>query len=356
MALAGGVNVILSPEPAILFSQWGMLAPDGACKTFDARADGFVRSEGCGIVVLKRLSDALAANDPILAVIRGSAVNADGRSSGLTVPNGLAQKALIGKALANAGLKPADIDYVEAHGTGTSLGDPIEVEAIGAAICENRPPSNPLLIGSIKTNLGHAESAAGVAGLLKVTMALHNEAFPPHLHFQTPNPGIRWDELPIKVPTKLVPWPRGDRPRRAGVSAFGFSGTNAHVIAEEAPLRLNTTTIGKTGLFLFPLSARSDTALCEYARRQAEFFAAQPNASIADFVTTAALGRSHMKSPSCSFGQFDKSTGAGTAFILVRSNSSESREGRLAQWKATKSRIPIYRPRFAIFRDGAQFI
>ena len=296
LALAGGVNVILSPEAAILFSQWGMLAPDGTCKTFDAKADGFVRSEGCAIVALKRLSDALAANDPILAIVRGSAVNSDGRSSGLSVPNGLAQKAVLTQAVANASLTPADIEYVEAHGTGTSLGDPIEVEAIGAALSENRPPDRPLLIGSIKTNLGHAESASGIAGLLKVTMALCKGAIPPHLHFKTPNPGIRWNELPIQIPTTLVPWPRSKRPRRAGVSSFGFTGTNAHVIVEEAPLRANTTNTSKPPPFLVPLSARNDLVLRESARRQADFLAEQPNVPIADVVTTLASGRCHMKS------------------------------------------------------------
>ena len=155
-----------------------MMAPDGACKTFDAAADGFVRSEGCAVITLKRLSDARAAGDPILAVIRGSAVNSDGRSSGLTVPNGPAQEMVLKKALASAVLKPMDIDYVEAHGTGTSLGDPIEVEALGAVMCQGRPADRPLRIGSVKTNLGHTEAAAGLAGLLKVIMALRHEFIP----------------------------------------------------------------------------------------------------------------------------------------------------------------------------------
>src|SRR5580658_410886 len=217
LALAGGVNVVLSPDAMVLFSRWGMMAPDGACKTFDAAADGFVRAEGCAVIALKRLSDAVAAGDPILAVIRGSAVNSDGRSSGLTVPNGPAQQAVLRSALANAGIDPADIDYVEAHGTGTALGDPIEVEAIGAVMGEGRPAGRPLSIGSVKTNLGHTEAASGLAGLLKVVMALQHEAIPPHLHFSTPNPGIAWSELPIKVATTLEAWPRTNVPRRAGV-------------------------------------------------------------------------------------------------------------------------------------------
>ena len=177
LALAGGVNVILTPEATVIFSRWGAIAPDGRCKTFDAAADGFVRSEGCAVIALKRLSDALADGSPVLAVIRGSAVNSDGRSSGLTAPNGLAQQALLRTALAEAGLTPADIDYVEAHGTGTPLGDPIEVEALGAVMCEGRSVARPLAIGSIKTNIGHTEAASGLAGLLKVAMALNHERF-----------------------------------------------------------------------------------------------------------------------------------------------------------------------------------
>jgi acyl transferase domain-containing protein/acyl carrier protein len=261
LALAGGVNVVLSPEAMVLFSRWGMMAPDGACKTFDAAADGFVRAEGCAVIALKRLSDAVAAGDPILAVIRGSAVNSDGRSSGLTVPNGPAQQAVLRAALANAGLEPAAIDYVEAHGTGTSLGDPIEVEALGEVMRVGRGVDRPLAIGSIKTNLGHTEAASGLAGLLKVVMSLRHEAIPPHLHFNTPNPGIPWADLPITVPTKLTLWPRGAAKRRAGVSSFGFSGTNAHVILEEAPLAAARNGVAVAGPYIVPLSARDEAAL-----------------------------------------------------------------------------------------------
>ena len=167
LALAGGVNVILLPDAMVLFSRWGMLAPDGRCKTFDAAADGMVRAEGCGVVALKRLADALAAGDPIRAVIRGSAVNSDGRSSGFTVPNGLAQEAVLRAALASAGVSPADVDFVEAHGTGTPLGDPIEVEALAGVYGTNRSADRPLIVGAIKANLGHTEAASGAAGLIK---------------------------------------------------------------------------------------------------------------------------------------------------------------------------------------------
>ncbi len=226
LAVAGGVNRILCPEYTINFSQARMLAADGKCKTFDAKADGFVRSEGCGVIILEKLSDALAAKHPILAVIRGSAVNQDGRSSGLTVPNGPAQQAVIRQALKNATLQPSDITYIEAHGTGTALGDPIEIGALGAVFSESHQKS-PLLVGSLKTNIGHLEAAAGIAGLIKVVLALKYGEIPPHLHFEQPNPHIPWEQFPIHIPTTCTPW---HGKKIAGVSSFGFSGTNAHVI------------------------------------------------------------------------------------------------------------------------------
>jgi len=294
LALAGGVNVILSPDAMVLFSKWGMLAPDGACKTFDAGADGFVRAEGCALIALKRLSDAQADGDPILAVIRGSAVNSDGRSSGLTVPNGPAQQAVLRAALASAQLKPADIDYVEAHGTGTSLGDPIEIEALGAVMAEGRSADRPLAIGSIKTNLGHTEAASGLAGLLKTVMALRHEAIPPHLHFRTPNPGIPWADYPFKVPTQLTPWPRGGSVRRAGVSSFGFSGTNAHIVLEEAPEAAMAPETRRDGALLVPLSARDDNGLRHAARQLANRIAAGGTPpALANIAATLATGRSH---------------------------------------------------------------
>jgi myxalamid-type polyketide synthase MxaC len=295
LALAGGVNVILTPDAMVLFSRWGMMAPNGTCKTFDAAADGFVRSEGCAVIALKRLSDALADGSPILAVIRSSAVNSDGRSSGLTAPNGLAQQALLRTALNKADLLPGDIDYVEAHGTGTPLGDPVEVEALGAVMCEGRPATRPLAIGAIKTNIGHSEAASGLAGLLKVVMALRNEAIPPNLHFLSPNPGIPWAELSLIVPRNLLPWPRIATPRRAGVSSFGFSGTNAHVVVEEAPLRAPSRVPPSADSLLVPLSARNDAALRDLARRYADHIAEDSNISLADLATTAATGRAHMQ-------------------------------------------------------------
>jgi acyl transferase domain-containing protein/acyl carrier protein len=234
LALAGGVNLTLAPEMSISLSKLRMLSPDGRCKAFDASANGFVRGEGCGVVVLKRLSDAEADGDNILALIRGSAVNQDGRSTALTAPNGIAQQKVIRKALARAGLKPSQVDYIEAHGTGTALGDPIEMGALGAVFSESRPADRPLVVGSVKTNIGHLEGAAGIAGLIKTVLALDRREIPPSLHFRHPSPHIPWDELPVAIPREPRKWPSGDRERYAGVSSFGFSGTNAHVVLGEA--------------------------------------------------------------------------------------------------------------------------
>jgi acyl transferase domain-containing protein len=195
MALAGGTNVIMVPETTIALSKFHMMAPDGRCKAFDARADGFVRGEGCGVVVLKRLSDALIDGDNVIALIRGSAVNQDGASSGLTAPNGPAQEAVIREALANGGVDPRDVTYVEAHGTGTALGDPIEVQALAAALGPDR--ATPVLIGSVKTNIGHLESAAGIAGLIKAALALQRREIPPSLHLHERNPFIPGQQWPV---------------------------------------------------------------------------------------------------------------------------------------------------------------
>ena len=233
LALAGGVHAILSGRLFELRGNAGMLAPDGRCKTFDAAANGYVRGEGCGILVLKRVSDAEADGDRIWGVIRGTALNQDGASQGLTVPNGEAQQRVIADALAWAGAEPADVDYVEAHGTGTPVGDPIEAEATGRAYRNRRDPDRPLLIGSVKTNVGHLESAAGAAALIKVLLAMKRGVIPRHLNFRDPNPEIPWEQLPLRVTAEPTPWPRRDgRPPLAGVSGFGWSGTNAHVVVE----------------------------------------------------------------------------------------------------------------------------
>src|SRR5947209_11352761 len=236
MALAGGVNLILKPAFSVGFSQARMLAPDGRCKAFDARANGFVRSEGAGIVVLKPLSQALADSNPIYAVIRGSAVTNDGRSSGLLMtPGRQGQEQALRKAYTRAGIAPSQVQYVEAHGTGTSAGDPVEVAALAAVLSEGRPPEQPCMIGSVKTNIGHTEGAAGIAGLIKTALCLKHRMIPPSLHLQTPNPIIPWETIPILVQRELTPWPASMSPAIAGVSAFGIAGTNAHIVLEEAP-------------------------------------------------------------------------------------------------------------------------
>lgn len=233
-ALAAGVNLLLSPENSIACSRWGMLAPDGNCKTFDADADGYVRSEGCGVVVLKRLADAVADGDPVLALVRGSATNQDGASSGQTVPNGPAQQALMRRALASARLQPSDVDYVEAHGTGTALGDPIELDAL-ANVFADRDVSAPLVVGSVKTNLGHLESAAGVAGFIKAVLSVSHGHIPKQLHFSALTPKAGPNASRLVVASEPMDWPSVQRPRRAAVSSFGVSGTNAHVVIEQAP-------------------------------------------------------------------------------------------------------------------------
>ncbi|SDM56551.1 type I polyketide synthase [Allokutzneria albata] len=233
LAVAGGVSLILSPEIYLFLNKVGAIAGDGRCKTFDARADGFVRGEGCGVVVLKRLADALADRDDVVAVIRGSGVGHDGFSAGLTVPSAQAQQRLIERVLAWAQVDPAAVGYVEAHGTGTPLGDPIEMAALLGALGPGR--DTPLHVGSVKTNIGHTDAAAGVAGLIKAALALRHGEIPANLHFREPNPLIPWERAPVRVPTEATPWPRGSVPRYAGVSAFGLSGTNAHVVLAEAP-------------------------------------------------------------------------------------------------------------------------
>ncbi|HVQ98019.1 MAG TPA: beta-ketoacyl synthase N-terminal-like domain-containing protein, partial [Mycobacterium sp.] len=236
LAIAAGVNLLLSPAITRSFDKAGATSPTGQCQAFDAGADGFVHGEGCGVAVLKRLTDALRDGDRVLAVVRGSAVNQDGRSNGLMAPNPAAQMAVLRAAYANAGVEPRQVDYVEANGTGSLLGDPIEARALGTVLGRARPLSAPLLIGSVKSNIGHLDAAAGMAGFLKAVLALQRGHIPPNLHFQTPNPHIPFEDLRLKVVDQPTDWPSMERARRAGVSAFGFGGTNAHVVLEEGPV------------------------------------------------------------------------------------------------------------------------
>lgn len=291
VALAGGVNALLTPAISIVLSRAKMLSPDGACKTFDASANGYVRSEGCGVVVLKRLSSAVADNDRILAVIRGSAVNQDGRSSGITVPNAQAQQAVIRKALTVAGVPGSRIGYVEAHGTGTRLGDPIEVRALSAVLGKGRDGGSPIFLGSAKSNIGHLEAAAGVAGLIKTILTLQHGQIPPLAHLRTINPEIGATSLPVTFPTRLTDWPRTGEPRVAGVSSFGASGTNAHLVVEEAPRVEDATPTSDRPEHLVTLSARSDGALRELAKKYARLPENGP--ALADVAFTANTGRTH---------------------------------------------------------------
>ncbi|WP_424102086.1 beta-ketoacyl synthase N-terminal-like domain-containing protein [Moorena producens] len=293
LAVVGGVNRLLSPEYTINFSKARMLSADGHCKTFDASADGFVRGEGCGVIVLKRLSDAVADGDNILAVIRGSAINQDGRSSGLTVPNGPSQQAVIRQALENGGVEPDQVSYIEAHGTGTSLGDPIEVGAIGAVFGTSHSKENPLIIGSVKTNIGHLEGAAGIAGLIKVVLQLQHQKIAPHLHFKQPNPYINWKEMPVEVATQSISWQSNSKPRIAGVSSFGFSGTNAHVVLEEAPTQVKSEDFSERPFHLLTLSAKSREALTELATRYHKHLETHQELALGNICFSANTGRTH---------------------------------------------------------------
>ena len=296
LALAGGVNLMLTPRNTISLCQMKALAPDGHCKTFDATADGYGRGEGCGIVVLKRYSDAVRDGDPILALVRASAVNHDGPSSGLTVPNEQAQERLLRQTLRLAGVTPAAVSYIETHGTGTPLGDPIEVNAIGT-VYGNR--QEPLILGAVKSNIGHLEAAAGIASIIKVVLALHHQQIPPQLHWHTPNPDIPWDRLPIRIPEQLLPW-TGEQ-RLAGCSAFGFSGTNAHVLLGAAPPRPTTAAddnpLEERPLHLLTLRAKTPAALQQLAEDYADTLASQPPgaSSLADVAFTANTGRAQFR-------------------------------------------------------------
>ncbi|MFA1550264.1 SDR family NAD(P)-dependent oxidoreductase [Actinomadura chokoriensis] len=290
MALAGGVNLMLSPFSFVLVSKARALSAGGRCRAFDAAADGYVRGEGCGVVVLKRLSDALAQGDRVLAVIHGSAVNHDGRSSGVTVPNAAAQQAVIRAALDDAGLTPDRLAYVEAHGTGTPLGDPIELRALEAVYGPDR--DDPLYVGSVKTNIGHLEAAAGVAGVIKAVLALRHGEIPPHLHFTDPNPNMDWDSLHLRIPVAREPMPADPGRRYCGVSAFGASGTNVHLILGEAPAGPSPVP-GDRPAEAVLLSARSEPALRELAGRYADRLAARSPLPVSAVARTAAIGRSH---------------------------------------------------------------
>ncbi|MGK7949277.1 MAG: alpha/beta fold hydrolase [Xenococcaceae cyanobacterium] len=308
-AIVGGVNLMLSPELTQTFSLAGMMAKDGRCKTFDADADGYVRGEGCGVVILKRLDKAIADRDNILAVIQGSAINQDGRSNGLTAPNGLSQQAVIRQALANARVTPDRISYIEAHGTGTALGDPIEVNSLKTVLMRGREKGQTCYLGSVKTNIGHLEAAAGIAGLIKTVLCLQHQAIPPNLHFKKLNPHIDLEDAPIAIPTQLQSWQAEEKPRFAGVSSFGFGGTNAHVILQNSEFRIQkrcdpaeflirkgtrTEELNRDRpLHLLTLSAKNEQALIDLTKHYTKFLEDNQDISLADISFTANTGRNH---------------------------------------------------------------
>ncbi|MGB1060040.1 MAG: type I polyketide synthase, partial [Ketobacter sp.] len=296
LALAAGVNLILEPTTSMIFARAGMLSPDGRCKTFDGDANGYVRGEGCGTVVLKRLSDALRDGDNVLAVVRGSAVNQDGKSQGITAPNELAQEKVLRAALEDARLKPEEVSYIEAHGTGTPLGDPIELAALNTVYGKER--SDKLVVGSIKTNMGHLEAAAGVAGFIKLVLSIHNQTIPKHLHYSTPNPYIDWSNIAIEVPTEQRQW---QAPVRiGGLSSFGFSGTNCHILVEQAPIPSDINDEKPATQFapeLLTISAKTKDALQAYLQNYADALA-MPSLQGQDWndvCFTAATGRNHFR-------------------------------------------------------------
>jgi acyl transferase domain-containing protein/acyl-CoA synthetase (AMP-forming)/AMP-acid ligase II/SAM-dependent methyltransferase/acyl carrier protein len=300
LALAGGVNLILTPELTEVLSRGGMLSPAGLCRTFDAAADGYVRGEGCGVVVLKPLPAALRDGDRVLAVLEASAINQDGKSNGITAPNGARQAELIRRVLQLAGRSAGDVSYIEAHGTGTALGDPIEFEALQVAL---RSAVAPCALASVKTNLGHLEAAAGIAGLIKTVLQIHHGQIVPHLHLDTLNPRIGLAGSRFYIPRQLTPWPGEGKPRRAGISSFGFGGTNAHVLVAQAPTEANPKseirnpeTEGEVqSPHLLPLSARSQPALKALALRFADWLRDNPHVPLEDVCAAAAQGRCHFE-------------------------------------------------------------
>ncbi|MEV0493744.1 type I polyketide synthase [Streptomyces atratus] len=293
LALAGGVNVVLSPVLLISQSQFGSVSKQGRAMSFSDSADGYVRGEGCGVVVLKRLSDALRDGDRVLATVRGGAVNQDGRSSGITAPNGAAQREVYRAALAASGLEARQVGLVETHGTGTRLGDPIEAESL--ADVYGRPEGDPVYLGAVKTNLGHLEAAAGAAGLIKAALCLAHGEIPPNLHFARLNSNISFAGTTFEVPTQVTPWPAPDGPRIAAVSSFGLSGTNAHLILEQAPPAPEPAPEGRRPASVLALSARSETALANLAHRYRDRLTVEDDASLADLCHSAGTGRSHFR-------------------------------------------------------------
>ena len=295
MAIAGGVNVFLTPEGHIALSRSGMMSPDGKCKAFDAGANGFVRAEGAGVVVLRPLDDALADGNPIYAVIRGTGISSDGRDGGhMMAPGRTGQAQAMRDAYARAGIDPARVQYVETHGTGTVIGDPVEIGALADVMGPGRSPDAPLRVASVKGNLGHAESASGVAGLIKTALAIKHRVLPAQLHFETPSPAIPWDEIPVRVQAETTPWP-GEGTALAAVNSFGISGTNAHVILESAPTetpsRRRSATCPRPSLIT--ISAHDPAALEQMVTRHRDALRSGATGSLTDLGYTLGCRRAH---------------------------------------------------------------
>ncbi|MCA9126961.1 MAG: SDR family NAD(P)-dependent oxidoreductase [Planctomycetales bacterium] len=338
MALAGGVNALLLPDFYVAFSQLGVLSPDGRCKSFDARANGYVRSEGAGMVVLKPLHAALRDKDPVYAVVRSTALNQDGRTPGMTVPSQAAQEALIRSACAKARVLPSEIQYVEAHGTGTPVGDPIEASAVGSVIGAGRTSDEACFIGSVKTNIGHLEAGAGIASLIKVALALHHRRIPAHLHFEKPNPEIDFRKLGLRVATQSLNWD-SEGNRLAGINGFGYGGANAHVILEQAPSEAThsmfpePTAVRGTpsnqfdAPVLLPLSAKSKAALAQTATQLADWLESEANGyHLAEIAGYLALRRSHLDIRTTACATLPEEM-VGQLRTIAASNSEELDEG-----------------------------
>ena len=351
LALAGGINLLLTPEPTIEMSKAGLMAPDGRCKTFDARADGYVRGEGAGVVVLKPLARALADGDLIHAVILGTAVNQDGRTNGLTSPNRFAQEAVLRAAYRQAGMAPGRVQYVEAHGTGTALGDAIECQALGTVCGAGRPASRPLAVGSVKTNFGHLEAAAGAAGLIKVALALAHGEIPASLHCTQPHPDIPFADLSLAVQRQRAPWPREEgTPALAGVSSFGFGGTNAHAVLAAAPAPAVAPVGAADGderpLHLLALSARTAPALRQLAQRHRRRLAGADGEPLADLCFSANSGRATFEHRLAAWGESREAMAARLAAFL-----GEPRPAAADGW-AAGARTAFERPKIGFLFSG----
>lgn len=337
LAIAGGVNMILAPDLTIGFCKATMMSPDGRCYAFDTRANGYVRSEGAGVVILKPLAQAQADGDPLYAVVRGTAINEDGRTAGISLPNAGAHESLLRQALRDADVTPSAIQYFEAHGTGTAVGDPAEANAIGRVFGAGRPPGEELLVGSVKTNIGHLEAGSGIAGLIKAALMLRHKQIPPSLHFRDPNPAIAFDELRLRVPTALEPWPATDGPAMAGVNSFGFGGANAHVVLEEALPLAEQADEDAARTHVLLLSARTEDALRQTVEGHRAVLA-RNDLRLHDVCHTAALRRSHHEHRLAAVGvdtgdlvtQLDAFLDGETSPAVITGRSHRAREGKLA--------------------------